>query len=227
MDYSNLIYFAIMLGLPLIAHLNVKHTFKKYSKVGNYRRLTAEQVARQILDDNGLGNTKIDFRGGFLTDCYDPKSDTVILSNSTYNQISVSAIGVAAHECGHACQHAQNYKPIVIRNAFVPLTNFCSKFWYILFWIGVILSNMTIGTNLIWISIIMFAVVVMFQIVTLPTELNASRRAMETLERYNILEAEELPMAKKVLRAAAMTYVAGLVVSIIQFLHLVTGTRRR
>lgn len=227
MNYDSLIYFAIMLGLPLIAHINVKHTFKKYSKVGNYRRLTAEQVARQILDDNGLGNTKVDFQGGFLSDCYDPKSDTVILSNSTYNQISVSAIGVAAHECGHACQHNERYLPIVLRSAFVPVTNFCSKLWYLVFWIGILLSNMTIGTKLVWASIIMFAVVVLFQIFTLPAELNASKRAMQTLERYNILEAEELPMARKVLTAAALTYFASLVVSIIQLLHLITGTRRR
>ena len=227
MNYDFVIYFLIMLIIPMIANFDVKHTFKKYSKVGNYRRLTAEQVARMILDDNGLGNIKVDFQGGFLSDCYDPKSDTVILSNSTYNQISVAAIGVAAHECGHACQHASGYLPIKLRGVFVPVTNICSKLWYIVFWIGVLLSNMTVGTNLIYASVAMFAIVVLFQMITLPVELNASRRAMETLERYNILEAEELPMAKKVLKAAAMTYVASLFVSIVQLLRLVTLSRRR
>ena len=227
MNTSYLIYLLIMLIVPLIVDFNVKHTFKKYSKVGNFRRLTSEQAARQILDSNGLYNTKIEFKRGNLSDCYDPRNNTVYLSNSTYNQISVAAIGVAAHECGHACQHAENYTPIRIRTAIVPVTNICSRFWYLVFLAGVLFSNMTIGTNLIFASIIMFAAVVVFQIVTLPAELNASKRAMKTLESSGILESDELPMARKVLSAAAMTYVAGLALSILQLLRLVTMSRRR
>ena len=226
MNYSYLIYFLIMLILPLIADIYVKVTFKKYSKV-NFRRLTTEQVVRQILDSNGLYNTKIGFNGGNLSDNYDPRTNQVNLSRSTSGQISVAAIGVAAHECGHACQHAENYFPIVLRSAIVPAVNICSKFWYLVFIIGVLLSEMTIGTNLIWASVIMFAAVVLFQMVTLPAEIDASRRAMKTLESQAILEADELPMARKVLRAAALTYVAGLVVSIMQLIRLVTLSRRR
>ena len=227
MNYSYLIYFLIMLILPLIADIYVKVTCKKYSKVANFRRLTTEQVVRQILDSNGLYNTKIGFNGGNLSDNYDPRTNQVNLSRSTSGQISVAAIGVAAHECGHACQHAENYFPIVLRSAIVPAVNICSKFWYLVFIIGVLLSEMTIGTNLIWASVIMFAAVVLFQIVTLPAEIDASRRAMKTLESQAILEADELPMARKVLRAAALTYVAGLVVSIMQLIRLVTLSRRR
>lgn len=227
MNVSYLVYLLIMLVLPILAEVNVTRTFKKYNMVRNSRGLTADQVARMILDSNGLYNTKIEFISGSLSDHYDPRANVVRLSNSTYGQISVAAIGVAAHECGHACQHAEGYLPIRMRSAVVPVTNICSKFWYIVFLIGLIFSNMTIGTNLILLSVIMFAAVVLFQIITLPTELNASRRAMATLERDGILESDELPKARKVLTAAAMTYVAGLVVSMIQFLRLLTLSRRR
>ena len=224
---NGLIYFLIMLILPLIAEIYVKVVFKKYSKVANSRGITTEQVVRQILDSNGLYNTKIGFNEGNLSDCYDPRTDQVNLSRSTSGKTSVAAIGVAAHECVHACQHAEKYLPIVVRSAIVPVTNICSRFWYLVFLIGVLLSNMTIGTNLIFASVIMFAAVVVFQIVTLPAEIDASRRAMKTLESQGILEAEELPMARKVLTAAALTYVAGLVVSIMQLLRLLGLSRRR
>jgi Zn-dependent membrane protease YugP len=227
MNVSYLVYLLIMLVLPILAEVNVTRTFKKYNMVRNSRGLTADQVARMILDSNGLYNTKIEFISGSLSDHYDPRANVVRLSNSTYGQISVAAIGVAAHECGHACQHAEGYLPIRMRSAVVPVTNICSRLWYIVFLIGLIFSNMTIGTNLILLSVIMFAAVVLFQIITLPTELNASRRAMATLERDGILESDELPKARKVLTAAAMTYVAGLVVSMIQFLRLLTLSRRR
>jgi len=227
MNVSYLVYLLIMLVLPILAEVNVTRTFKKYNMVRNSRGLTADQVARMILDSNGLYNTKIEFISGSLSDHYDPRANVVRLSNSTYGQISVAAIGVAAHECGHACQHAEGYLPIRMRSAVVPVTNICSRLWYLVFLIGLIFSNMTIGTNLILLSVIMFAAVVLFQIITLPTELNASRRAMATLERDGILESDELPKARKVLTAAAMTYVAGLVVSMIQFLRLLTLSRRR
>lgn len=227
MNVSYLVYLLIMLVLPILAEVNVTRTFKKYNMVRNSRGLTADQVARMILDSNGLYNTKIEFISGSLSDHYDPRANVVRLSNSTYGQISVAAIGVAAHECGHACQHAEGYLPIRMRSAVVPVTNICSRLWYLVFLIGLIFSNMTIGTNLILLSVIMFAAVVLFQIITLPTELNASRRAMATLERDGILESDELPKARKVLTAAAMTYVAGLVVSMIQFLRLLTLSRKR
>lgn len=225
MNYNYLIYIAIMLIVPIIAEINVTHTFKKYNMVRNERGLTSDQVARMILDSNGLYDTKIEYVKGKLSDHYDPRTNVIRLSDSTCGQISVAAIGVAAHECGHACQHADGYFPIRLRSAVVPVTNICSRLWYMVFLIGVLLSNMTIGTNLIYLSILMFSAVVIFQIITLPTEFNASRRALETLERDGILEAEEIPKARKVLRAAAMTYVAGLVVSIIQLLSLLSRRR--
>jgi len=226
-NYTYVITFIIMLILPILAEIYVTVTFKKYNMVRNSRGLTSDRVARMILDSNGLFDTKVEFISGSLSDHYDPRANVVRLSNSTYGQISVAAIGVAAHECGHACQHAEGYFPIRLRTAIVPVTNICSRLWYLVFLGGVLLSNMTIGTNLIFVSIVMFAAVVLFQLVTLPTEINASRRAMATLERDGILEADELPKARKVLTAAALTYVAGLIVSIMQLLRLLAPFRRR
>lgn len=216
-----------MLILPLIAHFNVTGTFSKYSKVRNSRGLTADQVARKILDANGLHYVSIERIPGKLTDHYDPRANVVRLSDSVYGQTSVAAIGVAAHECGHACQHAESYTPIVVRSKLVPITNFCSHLWYFVLIIGIVLSSASIGTTFIGISIAMFSAVVLFQLVTLPCEFNASDRALQTLEQDNILEFHEVPQARKVLRAAALTYVTSLVVSILQLLRLLAAAKRR
>jgi len=216
-----------MLLIPLIAQINVKSTFNKYSRVPNSRGLTADQVARKILDANGLFYVNIEHIPGKLSDHFDPRANVVRLSDSVYGKTSVAAIGVAAHECGHACQHAEDYKPIVVRSKMVPAVSFCSKLWYFVLIIGCILSSLTIGTTLIYVSIAMFAAVVLFQLVTLPVEFDASKRALKTLEQDNILEFNEVPMAGKVLRAAALTYVAALVSSIIQLLRLIASARRR
>lgn len=217
----------IMILLPIIAQINVMTTFSKYSKVSNSRGLTADEVARRILDANGLTYVGIEHIKGNLSDHYDPRANVVRLSDSCYGNTSVAAIGVAAHECGHACQHAENYTPIVIRSKIVPITNICSNFWYFVLIIGVFLSQMAVGTTLIYVAIAMFAAVVLFQLVTLPCEFNASDRALKTLENDGILEMNEVPQAKKVLTAAAMTYVAALVTSIIQLLRLLASVRRR
>lgn len=217
----------IMILLPIIAQINVMTTFSKYSKVSNSRGLTADEVARRILDANGLTYVGIEHIKGNLSDHYDPRANVVRLSDSCYGQTSVAAIGVAAHECGHACQHAENYTPIKIRSKIVPATNICSRLWSFVLIIGIFLSQMTIGTTLIYISIAMFAAVVLFQLVTLPCEFDASNRALKTLENDGILELGEVPKAKKVLTAAAMTYVAALIASIIQFLRLISIARRR
>lgn len=219
--------FLLMLILPIIAQINVTSTFNKYSKVRSSRGLTADQVARQILDSNGLYNVRIERVSGKLSDHYDPRDNVVRLSDSTYGNSSVAAIGVAAHECGHVCQHAENYGPIVLRSKLVPITNFCSRFWYFTFILGLVFSELSIGTPLVYASIIMFAAVIVFQLVTLPTEFDASSRALATLENNNLLEASEVPQAKKVLTAAAMTYVTGLVVSLLQLLRLLSASRRR
>ena len=215
----------VIIVLPIIAQINVSATFNKYAKVHNARGLTADQVARRILDANGLYNVGIERVGGKLTDHYDPTSNVVRLSESTFGQTSVAAIGVAAHECGHACQHAENYAPIVIRSKLVPVTNICSRLWYFVFLIGIFVFQ--IFPALVYIGIAMFGAVVLFQAVTLPAELDASHRALKTLENDGILEMAEVPHAKKVLPAAAMTYVTSLVASILQLLRLLGAFNRR
>lgn len=215
----------VIIILPIIAHLNVTSTFKKYSNVNNSRGLTADEVARRILDANGLYNVRIEHISGNLTDHYDPQAQVVRLSDATYGKRSVAAIGVAAHECGHACQHAEDYTPIRIRTAIVPAVNICSQLWYFVFIIGIIIFE--IFPQLVLIGIAMFAAVVLFQLVTLPVEFNASSRALNTLENDMILESSEVPQAKKVLTAAAMTYVTALIVSVLQLIRLLLSVRRR
>lgn len=221
----DILLYLIMILLPIIASINVKATFKKYSKVTNARGLTADQVARRILDSNGLYSVGIEHISGNLSDHYDPSANVVRLSDTVYGKTSVAAIGVAAHECGHACQHAENYTPIVIRSKIVPVTNICSRLWYFVFLIGLFVFEAF--PALVYIGIGMFAAVVLFQIVTLPTELDASKRAIKTLESDSILESSEIPQAKKVLIAAAMTYVVALVTSLIQLFRLILASKRR
>ncbi len=220
---SPIVFFLIMLILPLIAQIMVSSTFNKYKDVRNSRGLTADQVARQILDSNGLYHIRVERIGGNLTDHYDPTANVIRLSDTVYGSTSVAAIGVAAHECGHACQHAEDYAPIRLRTAIVPVTNICSKLWYITFLLGVFLFEAF--PALAYLGIIMFAAVVVFQAVTLPTELDASGRALRTLEADGILDYREVPMAKKVLKAAAFTYVAALITSIMQLLRLLAAVR--
>ena len=220
-----IILLILMITLPLIASANVKSTFSKYSKVKNSRGLTGEQVARAILDSNGLYNVRVEHIAGELTDHYDPSANVVRLSDSVFDKTTVSAVGVAAHECGHACQHAEEYTPIKIRTALVPVTNLCSKLWYFVFLLGIIFFEAF--PQLVYIGIFMFAAVVLFQLVTLPVEFDASGRALKTLESDQILDSDEIPKARKVLTAAAMTYVTALVVSIMQLLRLILSAKRR
>lgn len=219
-----LILWILILIIPIAASLNVKATYSKYSSVRNVRGWTAEQVARKILDSNGLYHISIERISGDLTDHFDPTSNVIRLSDSVYGKTSVAAIGVAAHECGHAVQHAEEYNPIVIRSKMVPITNFCSKASYILILIGLILSFNEVLVNL---GIILFLGVVAFQLITLPVEFDASSRALKTLENDNILESSEVSSAGRVLRAAAMTYVAALLTSLLQLMRLILASRRR
>lgn len=216
----DLIFLLLMIILPLLAQWGVTSTFRKYSSVHSSRGLTAEQVARQILDSNGLHHIRIERISGSLTDHFSPAENVVRLSDTVYGQTSVAAIGVAAHECGHACQHAENYAPIVLRSKIVPAVNICSKFWYLVFILGLVVSH-----YLVYAGIAMFGAVVVFQLVTLPTELDASGRALKTLESDGILEMTEIEPAKKVLTAAAMTYVVSLVTSIMQLLRLIARVK--
>lgn len=211
--------------ISLIASARVKTTYAKYSRVLSARGITAEQAAEQILHGAGIGQVPVMQVAGNLTDHYDPRSQTLALSQTVYGSNSVAAIGVAAHECGHAIQDAENYTPIRIRNSIVPVVNFGSKLSWPLMLLGLIMSYDPLILAGIW----MFGLVVAFQVITLPVEFNASRRAVRILEERGILGSEELKGAKKVLSAAAMTYVAAAVGSLLQLarLLLIRNSRRR
>ena len=187
--------------------------------------MTGYDAARRILDMNGLQNVAIEHIAGNLTDHYDPRSNTVRLSDSVYGSSSVAAIGVAAHEVGHAVQHAVGYTPIKVRNAIVPVVNLCSQLAMPLFILGLIFSSSLF--MLTDVGIILFSAAVLFHIVTLPVEINASRRALSTLESSYMLEGEEIGGAKKVLSAAAMTYVASAAMALLQLLRLIAIRDRR
>ncbi|MBR5121303.1 MAG: zinc metallopeptidase [Oscillospiraceae bacterium] len=224
-DYTYLLLIPAML-FGLYAQFKVNSAYTKYSKVKNFRGITAAEVARKILDDNGLYNVKIAHVSGNLTDNFNPKENTVFLSDTVYSSTSVAAIGVAAHECGHAIQHATEYTPIKIRSALVPVTNFGSTFGFIILAIGLLFSSY----QLAMLGVALYSLMAVFQAVTLPVEFNASRRALDTLQDKFILNSEELPGAKKVLSAAALTYVAALVSSlatVLRLLVIVNGRRRR
>mgnify|MGYP003307182427 CR=1 FL=1 len=219
-----MLYWLLILIIPIIASANVKLTYGKYSKVYNSRGWTAEQVARRILDNNGLYHVRIERVPGNLSDHFDPTANVVRLSDSVYGKTSVAAIGVAAHECGHAVQHAESYAPIVMRSKMVPITNFCSHASYILILLGMVFSYNELLIN---IGIILFLGVVAFQFITLPVEFDASSRALKTLEGDAILDTDEINKSAKVLRAAALTYVAALLTAILNLLRLIAMTRRR
>lgn len=211
--------------LSLWAQSRVTSTFNKYSKVNNRSGMTGADIARRILNLNGLTNVKVERVSGNLTDHYDPRENVVRLSDSTFASQSVGAIGVAAHEVGHAIQHATGYSAIRIRNAIVPAVNFCNMLSMPILLIGLLIS----ATGLIDLGIIFFSATVLFQLITLPVEFNASKRAIATLEDNGMLIGEELSGAKKVLSAAAMTYVAAAVSSILSLIRilLLFGGRRR
>ena len=227
MFYYDSTYILVLAGfvLAMIAQFGVKGTFSKYADVYSQRGYTAAQVARQILDRNGLTNVRIEHTSGELTDHFDPRSNVVRLSDSTYSSTSVASIGVAAHECGHAVQYAVGYVPIKIRNSIVPVVNIGNSISLPLFFIGLILGIPSIA----YLGVILFSLVLLFQLVTLPVEFNASRRALKILDENNMLFDDELKGAKKVLSAAAMTYVAAVVSTALQLLRLIllAGSRRR
>ncbi len=223
-DWTYLVLVLPMLIITMIAQGNVTSTYNKYSKVMSRRGLTAEQAVRQILAANGLHNVAITRVAGNLTDHYDPRTNSIALSDTVYGSRSVAAIGVAAHEAGHAIQHAVGYFPIKIRTAIVPVTQFGSKLSTPLLILGLILGFYPLA----YAGILLFGLTTVFQLVTLPTEYNASRRALEALEG-GYLDEDELKGTKKVLSAAASTYLAALFVSLASLLRLiliVNGRRR-
>lgn len=218
----------LMAILSLVASARVSSTYKKYSQQRTAKGITAEQAARKILDENGLYDVKIESVSGNLTDHYDPRSNVIRLSDTVRNSTSVAAVGVAAHEAGHAVQHATGYVPIKVRNAIVPVANIGSVAGPYLIIIGLLLSG-AMSSLLLNIGVWFFAAAVLFQLVTLPVEFNASRRAVATLQSGMYLYEDEVPAVKKVLGAAAMTYVAAAAVSIanlLRFIMLIGGRRR-
>ena len=207
----------------LIAQIKVKSTFSKYSNEHNQHGYTAREVARKILDDNGLYNIQIENVSGNLTDHYDPSANVIRLSDTVYNSTSVAAIGVAAHEVGHAIQHAQGYTPIKIRQAIIPITQIGSNLAVPLVLVGMLFSALD---WLIPVGIFLYAGVVLFQALTLTVEFNASSRTLKTLDENVILYKSEVKMAKKVLSAAAMTYVAAMFSALMSLLRLILLSNR-
>lgn len=213
----------------MIAQIMVKSTFEKYSRTVNSRGVTAYDAARRILDENGLYHITIEHVSGSLTDHYDPESNVIRLSDTVYDSTSVAAIGVAAHEAGHAVQYAKDYAPIKLRSAIIPITQVGSRLAVPLVLIGLLFSR-NFGW-LVTVGILLYTAVVLFQAVTLPVEFNASGRALKILDESNMLDYDELKMAKKVLSAAAMTYVAAMFSALATLLRLILlsnrGSRRR
>jgi len=222
--YWDSTYFLVLIGavISMIASWKVKHTFNKFSHTANMRGLTAESVAATILRLSHITDVRIERVNGSLTDHYDPTKKVLRLSDSVYGQTSVAALGVAAHECGHAIQHHTHYAPLKLRSLSVPIANIGSTLSWPLILLGIVLGF----TGLAQVGVFLFSFVVLFQLITLPVEFNASRRALSVLESANLLQGDELTGARKVLSAAAMTYVAAVASSILQLLRLVLLTRR-
>ncbi len=223
-------YLLVVIGaiICLIASARVKTTFNKYAQYRSMSGMTGAQAAERILRAAGIYDVSIQHVSGNLTDHYHPGKKTLNLSDSVYNSTSVAAIGVAAHECGHAIQHQQGYVPLTLRTAIVPVANIGSSLSWPLILIGLLFSRET-GTFLINLGILCFSFAVLFQLVTLPVEFNASSRALALLGEQGILSESELPYTRKVLKAAALTYVASAAAALLQLLRLVLlfGGRRR
>ena len=229
-DLSGILPLLICAAFALWASHNVNSTFKKYAKQFSRRRITGAQAAQRVLSANGVQGVRIERVGGNLTDHYDPKTNVIRLSDSVYDSASTAAIGVACHEAGHAVQYAVGYAPIRLRATIIPVTNFGTKLAWPLMLLGVLLSSLSYAFyNLVYVGIACFSLSLVFQLVTLPVEFNASRRAVAAIEQGGILYEDELEGAKKTLRAAALTYVAAAATSLVQLLRLISiyGRRRR
>ena len=229
-DWTYVVYVMPAVLFAMWASHLVNSTYAKYSQQFNSRGLTAEQAARFVLDRNGLQNVRIERISGNLTDHFDPQTNIVRLSDSVYGSTSSAAIGVACHEVGHAIQHAVNYAPIRIRTAIVPITNLGAQLSMPLIIGGLLLSSFSSKLIILaYLGIVCFGLSTVFQLVTLPTEFDASRRALKSIEEGNLLLDDELKGAKKVLTAAALTYVAALAVSAMQLLRflVIVGSRTR
>lgn len=218
--FANNVYSILLIPILLLslwAQAQVSGNFKKYSAVANRRRITGAQAAEAVLRAHGIYNVAIRPCSGSLTDHYDPRDNSISLSEGVYNSATIAAVGVAAHEAGHAVQYAVGYGPVRLRTAIIPATQLGSKLSVILLLVGMVLYSQ----SLFFFGILLFSLTTIFQLITLPVEFNASRRALETLEGQQLLYDDELGGARKVLKAAALTYVAALLMSALQLLRYV------
>ena len=231
MPYFYFDYYYIILVLPviiasLIIQARLKSTYAKYSRIGNARQITGAQAAQMVLGYYGIRDVRIEYVNGKLSDHYDPKAKVIRLSDGVFNGSSIAAVGVACHEAGHAAQHAEAYAPIKVRNLILPVCNIGSTLSMPLLLLGVVFSF----EPLVWVGIGFFSFVALFQLITLPVEFNASSRALAVIGESGFLDAEEYNGAKKVLHAAALTYVAALasaLATMLRLLLIISGGRRR
>lgn len=208
--------------LSIWASVKVNSTFKRYSAQHALRRITGAQAAERVLQSNGVRNVRIERVSGSLTDHFDPRTNVIRLSDGVYDSTSTAAIGVACHEAGHAVQYAQQYAPIKLRAAIIPITNFGSRIAMPLILLGMLLSAFSgVSNGFVYLGIACFSLSLIFQLITLPVEFNASRRALQAIDQADLLTDQELRSAKKVLSAAALTYVAAAAVSLVQLLRLI------
>lgn len=226
-DWTYILFMLPCFIISLICSANVKSSFSKYSKIQNSRHMTGAQAAQAVLNANGVTGVRIEPVSGNLTDHFDPRTNVIRLSEPVFNATTVAAVGVACHEAGHACQHAEGYFPNKLRSAIVPVANIGSKLSWIFLIIGMLLPAQY--DFVITIGIVMYSASVLFILVTLPVEFNASSRALKTIQSNGILSQQEYPGAKKVLSAAAMTYVASAATAIMQLLRLILifGNRKK
>jgi len=222
-DYYYLILVVPALIVSLIAQLNVKKAYSSMAKIPNAKRITDAEAARRVLAHYNINNVHIEMTQGEPTVHYDPRSNVIRLSPEVFSGTSIASVGIACHEAGHAAQHAQSYAPIKMRNAVLPVANIGSSMGFTIAILGYFMG-LDIIVN---IGVILFAAVVLFQFITLPVEFNASSRALKVIDETNMLYDEEIPKARKVLRAAALTYVASLLVSVMSLIRLVLRTNRR
>ena len=233
MEFVLYIAFIVAMVLALVAQIRVSTTFNRYARVATRQGRTAEQVARLMLNTAGLYDVRIERTRGHLSDHYDPRTNTLRLSDGVYGNASAAAIGVACHEAGHAIQHARDYAPVKLRSALVPVTNFASRLWWIIVMLGSLLLGVagyadgSLGMILIYVGIGLFSFTTLFQLVTLPCEFDASARALRAMRATGYFESSEIVASQRVLRAAALTYVAATVVSLLQLLRLIMMFRRR
>lgn len=238
--FEYLLWMLPALIISLIAQAKVKSTYSKYSKVINRMGITGAEAARRVLSAGGVTNVQITSVGGNLTDHFDPRTNTIRLSDGVYGRNTVAAVGIAAHEAGHALQHAEGYVPNKIRSALVPVTNIGSRIGWILIIIGFAMSgvsyyyystpttyNSPVGDALVIVGIILYSTSLLFTLITLPVEFNASKRALRIIESTGMLQGEEYEGAKKTLTAAAMTYVAAALTALLQLLRIILIAKRR